>query len=80
MACTAVGTYDEGTRAIAGLWNGAARKLYPTPSPPQSEPFVQPAALSCTGPSACITTGTDGGTLAEIWAGVHWRITPAIRP
>ena len=79
-ACMAVGTYNGGTGAISELWNGTSWKLYSMPGPPQPQPFVQPAGLSCTEPSACVAVGTDGGTLAEIWVGARWRITPAVRP
>jgi hypothetical protein len=50
------------------------------PSPPQPEPYARPAGLSCTGPAACVAAGTDGRTLAEIWAGAHWQITPTPSP
>ena len=50
-ACMAVGTYNGGTEAVSELWNGISRKLYAMPGPPQAEPFVQPAGLSCTQPS-----------------------------
>jgi hypothetical protein len=79
-SCLAVGTYDGGFRAIAETWNGAAWKLEPMPGPPQPEPFVQPAGLSCAGPAACVMVGTDGRTLAETWAGTRWRITPTPNP
>jgi hypothetical protein len=75
-ACMAAGTYNGGISAVAESWNGAAWQLHPMPSPPQPEPFVRPAGLSCTGPAACAAAGTDGRTLAEIWAGAHWQITP----
>ena len=65
----ALGTYNGGTSAIAESWNGAAWQLHTMPSPPQPEPYIQPACLSCTGPAACVAVGTDGRTLAEIWAG-----------
>jgi len=79
-ACMALGTYNEGVSAIAESWNGAAWQLYRMPGPPQPEPFVQPAGLSCTGPAACVAVGSDGRTLAEIWAGAHWRITATPSP
>jgi len=79
-ACMALGTYNGGVMAIAESWNGAAWQLHRMPSPPQPEPYVQPAGLSYTGPAACVAVGTDGGTLAEIWAGAHWQITPAPSP
>jgi hypothetical protein len=79
-ACMAAGTYNGGITALAEWWNGAAWQLQPMPSPPQLEPYVQPASLSCTGPAACVAVGTDGRTLAEIWAGAHWRLTPTPSP
>lgn len=51
-ACMAVGTYNGGTGAISEVWNGTSWKLYPMPGPPQPEPSMQPAGLSCTEPSA----------------------------
>jgi hypothetical protein len=79
-ACMAVGTYNEGITAIAESWNGAAWTLHLMPGPPQPQPFVQPAGLSCTGPAECVAAGNDGRTLAEIWAGTHWQITPTPSP
>jgi glucose dehydrogenase len=75
----AAGTFNGGISAIAESWNGAAW-LYQMPSPPQPEPFLQPAGLSCTGPAACVAVGTDGRTPAEIWAGTHRGITPTPSP
>ena len=49
-ACMALGTYNGGTSAIAESWNGAAWQLHPMPSPPQPEPYVQPAACRAPGP------------------------------
>jgi hypothetical protein len=74
-ACMAVGTYNEGISAIAESWNGAAWTLHRMPSPPQPEPFARPSGLSCAEPALCVAVGTDGRTLAEIWARGHWRIT-----
>ena len=79
-ACMAAGTYNAGITAIAESWNGAAWTLHPMPGPPQPQPFVQPAGLSCTGPAECVAVGNDGRTLAEIWAGTHWQITPTPSP
>jgi len=79
-ACMALGDYNGGVLAVAESWNGAAWRLHPMPSPPQPEPYVQPASLSCTGAAACIAVGTDGSALAEIWADGRWQITPAPGP
>jgi hypothetical protein len=79
-ACMALGSYDVAASGIAESWNGAAWQLYPMPGRPQPEPFVRPAGLSCPGPAACVAVGTDGRTLAEIWAGAHWRITATPNP
>ncbi len=79
-ACMAVGTYDGGIAAIAESWNGAVWQLHRMPSPPQPEPLVQPSGLSCTGAGACVAVANDGRTLAEIWAGTRWRITPTPSP
>ncbi len=82
-ACMAVGTYNAGIAAIAESWNGVAWTLHVMPGPPQPQPFVQPAGLSCTGsagPAECVAVGNDGRTLAEIWAGARWQITPTPSP
>jgi hypothetical protein len=79
-SCVTVGTYNGGFRAIAETWNGAAWKLQPMPGPPQAEPHVEPATVSCAGPAACVAVGTDGRTLAENLAGTRWRITPTPNP
>jgi hypothetical protein len=79
-ACMAVGTYNGATAAIAESWNGAVWTLHPMPGPPQPEPFVQPAGLSCTGPAGCVAVGNDGRTLAETCAGARWQITPTPSP
>jgi hypothetical protein len=70
-ACMAAGTYNGGISAIAESWNGAGWQLHLMPSPPQPEPYVHPAGLSCTGPDACVAVGTDGRTLAETGADAH---------
>jgi len=79
-ACMAAGTYNGGISTIAESWNGAGWQLHLMPSPPQPEPYVHPAGLSCIGPDACVAVGTDGRTLAEIWADAHWQITPTPSP
>jgi len=70
-SCLAAGTYDGGSQAIAESWNAGTWRLSVLPGPPQGEPFVQPAGVSCAGPAAC-----DGAGLAEVWSGGRWRITP----
>ena len=79
-ACMAAGTYNGGIAAIAESWNGATWRLLRMPGPPQPEPYVQLAGLSCIGPAACVAVGTDGSTLAEIWNGTRWQITPTPNP
>jgi len=79
-ACMAAGTYNGGIAAIAESWNGAVWTLHTMPGPQQQEPDLQPADLACTGPDACVAVGTDGRTLAEIWAGAHWQLTPTPSP
>ena len=79
-ACMALGTYNGGSAAIAESWQGAVWRLHAMPNPQQPEPYVQPAGLSCAGPATCVAVGTDGSTLAEIWTGEHWQITPAASP
>jgi hypothetical protein len=76
----AAATHNRGISTIAESWNGAGWQLHLMPSPPQPEPYVHPAGLSCTGPDACVAVGTDGRTLAETGADAHWQITPTPSP
>jgi hypothetical protein len=79
-SCMAVGSYDGGASGIAEAWQAGAWRLYRLLSPPQPEPFAPPAGVSCASPAACTEVGTDGGTLAEVWDGTRWRITPTPDP
>jgi len=82
-ACTAVGTYENGsgtTQPLAERWNGAEWEI-------QSTPTLEGAVLesvSCTG-SICWAVGSYSAagtrlTLAEKWTGTKWEVqsTPSV--
>jgi len=72
--------------ALAELWDGSAWKTLPTPNPSDGRGSVL-TAVSCTGPAACVATGSyDNSTgnqhvpLAEAWNGTAWTVQPAPNP
>ncbi len=87
-ACTAAGTYDNGTGhalPLAEGWNGTSWRIQATPGPAGAV-ASELDAVSCTSPRACIAAGTWEGssftpaTLAEVWNGTSWHIqrTPGV--
>jgi len=72
--------HTQNVTSIKGLCASSAAWPGQMPGPPQPQPFVQPTGLSCTGPAECVAVGNDGRTLAEIWVGAHWQITPTPSP
>jgi hypothetical protein len=84
-ACTAVGSYSNpSTQAqlpLAASWNGRAWRLQPIPAPAQTS-YSELNGVSCPKRTYCIAVGRDvlkskdSITLAEVWRGRHWQITP----
>src|SRR5262249_36078950 len=80
--CTAVGyyqnqSYQDNPVAIAESWNGTVWTLHPAPVAGAVQSQLD--AVSCTGPAACVATGSyDNSTgnqhvpLAEAWDGTNW--------
>jgi len=89
-ACTAVGyyqnqSYQDNPVAIAESWNGTVWTLHPAPVAGAVQSQLD--AVSCTGPAACVATGSyDNSTgnqhvpLAEAWNGTAWTVQPAPNP
>ena len=84
-ACVAVGSYfDNSSKAqvpLAASWNGKAWRVQPTPAPGGTN-YSHLDGVSCVRPTFCSAVGTDvltSGrwiTLAEVWRGQRWVITP----
>jgi hypothetical protein len=84
-ACVAVGSYyQDSARAqlpLAASWNGTAWRVQPTPAPAQTSDSHL-ASVSCANHTFCSAVGTDvltskrWITLAEVWRGKRWEITP----
>jgi hypothetical protein len=88
MAVGSQGTLNRpAARTLAEQWNGTAWKVVPTPPPPVPGGTAL-AAVSCTGPGACMAAGYDGfntqtgstRTLAEQWNGARWTVRPTPTP
>jgi hypothetical protein len=82
-ACTITGEqhFASGVvETIAERWDGSSWTIEPTPNPTGSQ-FASLWGVDCTGPSACLATGSsDQGTLAERWDGGTWSIDPTPNP
>jgi hypothetical protein len=87
-ACTAVGSYENGSGEQAPLaerWNGTAWAIQPTPSPAGAT-AGELGGVSCTTATACTAVGgyslSSGQwvTLAEEWNGTAWAIQPTRSP
>jgi hypothetical protein len=82
-ACTITGEqhFSSGiVETVAERWDGASWTIEPTPNPTGSQ-FASLWGVDCTGPSACLATGSsDQGTLAERWDGTSWRIDTTPNP
>jgi hypothetical protein len=81
-ACTAVGSYFNGTATVtlAERWNGTKWSIQHTQNPTGST-YSELFGVSCASASACTAVSyTDGGsaaaqvTLAERWNGTKWSI------
>jgi hypothetical protein len=79
-ACTAVGTYSNGTMnvTLAERWNGTRWSIQHTATPAGSQASTL-AGVSCTSATACTAVGNyfNGTTrvaLAERWNGTRWSI------
>lgn len=85
-ACTAVGSYyNQAANAqlpLAASWNGRAWRRQPIPAPAQTS-YGHLNGVSCPKRTFCIAVGSDvlttkrWITLAEVWRGRRWEITPA---
>jgi hypothetical protein len=84
-ACVAVGSYynpsADAQLPLAASWNGRAWRVRPIPAPAQtSDSHLD--GVSCAKRTFCSAVGTDvltskrWITLAEVWRGHRWRITP----
>ena len=84
-ACVAVGSYfKDSVKAqvpLAASWNGKAWRLQPVPAPAQTS-YSQLYGVSCVRRAFCSAVGSDvltserWITLAEVWRGKRWEITP----
>jgi hypothetical protein len=80
--CMAVGTFGGGLKNLAERWNGRAWSLTPVPSPGAN--LTDLDGVSCTSSSFCVAVGRDNTrsdrvlTLAEIWNGTKWSLTPTL--
>lgn len=84
-ACTAVGTYLNGSSAnvtLAERWNGTSWALQSTPNPSGSTDATL-QGVSCPSATSCMAVGRffNGATnrwtrLAEQWDGSNWTIKP----
>jgi hypothetical protein len=84
-ACIAVGSYYNNSAdarlPLAASWNGRAWRVQPTPAPAQTDDSHLDG-VSCAKRTFCSAVGTDvlkskrWITLAEVWRGKRWQITP----
>jgi hypothetical protein len=78
----AVGTFGGDLKNLAESWNGKAWSITPTPSPGAN--LNELDGVSCTSSSFCVAVGRDNTksdrelTLAEIWNGTKWSVTPTL--
>ena len=83
-ACTAVGSSTTAAghaQTLVESWNGTSWSIVPSPD---TSPTLDNVlyAISCTSSSACAAVGTSTSslgqtqTLAELWNGSKWSITP----
>ncbi len=77
-ACIAVGIYNGGT-GIAEHWSGGRWSIVRLPSPPGQQ-FLATVAVSCGSPASCMAVGSSGNTLADVWDGSTWTVTPPPNP
>jgi hypothetical protein len=84
-ACVAVGSYfDDSAKAqvpLAASWDGRAWRVQPTPAPGGTN-YSSLDGVSCVKHTFCSAVGSDvlnsdrWITLAEVWRGTRWVITP----
>ena len=81
-ACTAVGSYENGSHAsltLAEAWNGTEWKVQSTPSP-EGGRITTLRGVSCPSSTICTAVGyyvSSAGvesTLAERWNGTEWKV------
>jgi hypothetical protein len=85
-SCEAVGNQSNGVSQVpmAEHWNGLGWAIQNTPAPAEiSSGFL--LAVSCASKTSCVAAGdvTKSGkerTLAEVWNGKIWKITPTPNP
>lgn len=77
-SCVAVGMYERG--AFGETWNGVRWQGRLIPQPGQAE--AEPAAVSCTSVTSCLTVGTsnNASAFAAHWNGKKWGEVPPITP
>jgi hypothetical protein len=88
-ACVAVGRYVSATgllQALALGWNGNRWTIQAALDPEGSAHDLL-SAVSCTAENACVAVGTSANrsvtstaTLAEVWNGAAWAISPTPNP
>ena len=84
-ACVAVGSsFNPAANAqlpLAAAWDGRTWRVQPTPAPAQTD-TSDLNGVSCVKATFCIAVGSDvltskrSITLAEVWRGNSWEVTP----
>lgn len=85
-SCEAVGNLSTGVRQVplAEHWNGTGWAIQNAPAPANiSNAFL--LGVSCASKTSCVAVGFDTKSgrqrsLAEVWNGKTWRVTPAPSP
>lgn len=85
-ACTAVGSYNNGSavEALAERWNGSSWATQTTANPSAQENTL--SAVSCASTTVCTAVGMyfssvgQALTLAERWNGTTWSVQPTPNP
>jgi hypothetical protein len=84
--CVAVGDYQVNnsskSQTLAETWDGQTWTINTTPNPSSGANGSELTGVSCTAPNTCMAVGhynppnAGGQTLAEIWNGITWAISP----